>query len=247
MKKKIVSLSLAAILSLQATTFCFAEEYPDQNRQDEKISFIQKNIDLNTVSPYAIQDQYSPYQLFAGSVIPAVLVTGINSDLPNMIVGQVSQDIYDTVTGQYLLIPQGTKIIGQYDSQTTYGQERLLVVWNRLIFPNGKSILIGNMSGSDVSGMAGFHDKVNSHYGKVLWSAFLGGAISAGVAATSTKGAEQDSYQATAGAEAAKNFSQATQTIVQKNLNIQPTLIIRTGYQFNVLLSKDLILEPYHE
>ena len=173
------------------------------------------------------------------------MLTGLNSDLPGVIVGQVSENVYDTVTGQHLLIPQGTKILGRYDSETTFGQSRALVIWNRLIFPNGKSILLGNMTGSDREGFSGFHDKVRSHYGRALWSAILGGVATGGVAAAATNGTDDTSFGAEAGRDAARNISQAANSITQKNLNIQPTIIIRPGYQFNILVDKDLVLEPY--
>ena len=185
------------------------------------------------------------YQVYAGTVIPGLMLTGLNSDLPGVIIGQVSENVYDTVTGQHLLIPQGTKILGRYDSETTFGQSRALVIWNRLIFPNGKSILLGNMTGSDREGFSGFHDKVRSHYGRALWSAILGGVATGGVAAAATNGTDDTSFGAEAGRDAARNISQAVNSITQKNLNIQPTIIIRPGYQFNILVDKDFVLEPY--
>ena len=129
-----------------------------------------------------LQRNVSKYQVGMGTIIPSALITGVNSDLPGMIIGQVSQNVYDSQTGKYLLIPQGTKLIGQYDSQTTYAQTRALVVWQRLIFPNGTSISIDNMQGVDQAGYSGLHDKVKSHFGRVIWSALIGGAMTAGVA-----------------------------------------------------------------
>ena len=219
----------------------------DQNKQLSKQAFAKQSVDTETFSGYFIQDKLSDYQVFAGTVIPGIMVTGLNSDLPGEIIGQVSENVYDTTTGQYLLIPQGTKILGKYDSQTTFGQNRALVIWNRMIFPNGKSILLGNMQGSDREGYSGFHDKVNSHYGRAIWSALIGGAVTGGVAAATSSSSSDQSFKAQAGTKAAENISQAVNSMTQKNLNIQPTVIIRPGYQFNILIDKDLVLEPYED
>ena len=217
----------------------------DQNKQLSKQAFARQKVDTETFSGYFMQDKLSDYQVFAGTIIPGIMITGLNSDLPGNIIGQVSENVYDTTTGQYLLIPQGTKIIGKYDSQTTFGQKRAVVVWNRLIFPNGKSILLGNMVGGDREGYSGFKDKVQSHYGRALWSAVIGGIATGGVAAATSSGSNDNSWGAEAGKGAANNIAQATNSITQKNLNIQPTIIIRPGYQFNIIVDKDLVLEPY--
>lgn len=218
----------------------------DQNKQLSKEAFTKQQVDVETFSGYFMQEQLSDYQVFAGTVIPGLMLTGLNSDLPGQIIGQVSENIYDTTTGKYLLIPQGTKIIGEYDSKVTFGQNRALVVWKRLVFPNGNSILLGNMQGSDREGYSGFKDKVNSHYGRALWSAFAGGAAAGGVAAATIRGHDDD-FIAQTGAKTAENISSAVNSITQKNLNIQPTIIIRPGYQFNIIVSKDLVLEPYED
>lgn len=219
----------------------------DQNLKDEKIAFAQQQTNENTVSSHAIIPQISPYQLFAGTVIPGVLVTGMNSDLPGTVIGQVSQNVYDTKEGKYLLIPQGTKIIGIYDTRTAYAQTRGHVLWQRLVFPNGDSIILDNMAGADQAGYVGFKDKVRSHYARVIWSAVLGGAITGGVAALTDNNSDDSSFQSEAGAEAGRNISNATNSIVQKNLNIAPTVIINPGYKFNIIVDKDLILKPYIE
>ena len=217
----------------------------DQNKQLSQQAFARPKVDTETFAGYFMQDKLSDYQVFAGTIIPGIMITGLNSDLPGNIIGQVSENVYDTTTGQYLIIPQGTKIIGKYDSQTTFGQNRALVVWNRLIFPNGKSILLGNMVGGDREGYSGFKDKVQSHYGRALWSAVIGGIATGGVAAATSSGSNDNSWGAEAGKGAANNIAQATNSITQKNLNIQPTIIIRPGYQFNIIVDKDLVLEPY--
>lgn len=244
MKKKVAMITLSMIIS---TSYCFAENENnfDQNNQKGKISFTKNSEIENTTNLHFLINQISPYQLFAGTVIPGVLITGMNSDLPGQVIGQVSQNVFDSKIGKYLLIPQGTKIIGRYDSEVTYGQTRGLVIWNRLIFPNGKSVIIENLQGTDQSGYIGFNDKVKSHYSKVLWAAILGGAATAGVA--SATNANNESFSGNLGAEATNNISSVTNSIVDKNLNVQPTIIIRPGYKFNIMCDKDIILEPYIE
>lgn len=234
----------AQIVSDQAQV---AQMDNDPNKQLSKQAFAKQKVDVETFSGYFMQDKLSDYQVFAGTIIPGLMLTGADSDLPGTIIGQVAENVYDTTTGQYLLIPQGTRIIGRYDSQTTFGQTRVLVIWSRLIFPNGKSILIGNMPGADREGYSGFKDKVRSHYGRALWSAIIGGVATGGVASATSSGSDDDSWGADAGREAARNISQAVNSITQKNLNIQPTLRIRPGYQFNIIVDKDLVLEPYEE
>ena len=134
MNKKIISLAAAALITVSSTAAA-----DDQNLKDAKIDFAKQAVNENTLSGHTLTPQLSPYQIFAGAVIPGVLVTGMNSDLPGTVIGQVSQNVFDTKEGKYLLIPQGTKIVGVYDTRTAYAQERGHVIWQRLIFPNGKS------------------------------------------------------------------------------------------------------------
>ena len=237
---------LGLIICLSLATSAFAEEMTssDQNLKDEKISFAKQAVNNNTLSGYMLMDKISNYQLFAGSIIPGILVTGMNSDLPGTVIGQVSQNVFDSVEGKYLLIPQGSKLIGIYDTKTAYAQTRGQVIWQRLVLPNGKSMVLENLAGTDQQGYVGFKDKVRSHYARVLWSAVLGGAITGGVAAA-TNVDDEDSFRAEAGAQAASNISNATNNIVNKNLNIAPTVIIQPGYKFNIIVDKDLLLEPY--
>ena len=216
----------------------------DQNRQDDKIGFVNQKVNDQLYSSYMLVKQVTPYEVKSGTVSPGVLITGMNSDLPGTVIGQVSENVYDSTEGKYLLIPQGTRVIGKYDSKTTFAQERGLVVWQRLIFPNGKSLILENLQGADQAGYSGFKDKVRSHYGRVLWSALLGGLITGGVAVAADVD-DNSSLRGEAGSQAASNISSATNSIVNKNLNIQPTIIIEPGYQYNIIVNRDLILEPY--
>lgn len=220
----------------------------DPNNQKRKQDFV--NADNTGKFGYLIAGRaaaISPYEVKAGTVIPGVMITGISSDLPGMIVGQVSQNIYDSATGKYLLIPQGTKIVGSYDSMVSYGQSRALVAWNKLTFPDASSIFIGTMSGADQAGYAGFKDKVNNHYVKIFGSAIMISLFSAGIQLSqphSTNGLQPTAREEIA-AEMGRELGQVGMEIVRKNMNIQPTIEIRPGYRFNIMVNKDMILKPY--
>lgn len=192
------------------------------------------------------------YEVKTGAVIPGIMVTGINSDLPGNIIAQVSQNVFDSATGNHLLLPQGAKLFGVYDSRVIYGQERVLVAWNRVVFPDGSAVTLGAMPGSDVSGYAGYSDKVDNHYFRIFGSAILMSMISGGMAYTmdtldnSNSDSDNPTLQNEMGSALAAQLGQATLQLLQKNLNIKPTLEIRPGYQFNVIVTKDLAFErPY--
>lgn len=237
---------LGLLICLSAVLPVSAEDSYNQILKDEKISFAKQAVNENTFSGHLLIDKISSYQIFAGSVIPGILITGMNSDLPGTVIGQVSQNVFDSIEGKYLLIPQGSKIVGVYDTKTAYAQTRGHVIWQRLILPNGKSMVLENLAGTDQQGYSGFKDKVRSHYARVVWSAILGGVITGGVAAA-TDSDDEDSFEDEAGNQAANNISNATNNIVNKNLNIAPTVIIEPGYKFNIIVDKDLLLEPYEE
>ncbi|NLZ18496.1 MAG: conjugal transfer protein TrbI [Desulfobulbaceae bacterium] len=191
-------------------------------------------------------------EIKTGTVIPAVMVSGINSDLPGVMIAQVSQNVWNTANGKYLLIPQGSKLYGVYDSRVVYGQERVLIAWNRVIFPDGSSVTLGAMPGADMSGYAGFHDKVNNHYMRIFGSAFFMSAILGTTAYTLDKvddngnNSDNPSFQDEMITALAQQMGSAAMQLLQRNLNIKPTLEIRPGYQFNVITTKDVAFsEPY--
>lgn len=192
------------------------------------------------------------YEVKTGAVIPGIMVTGINSDLPGNIIAQVSQNVFDSATGNHLLLPQGAKLFGVYDSRVIYGQERVLMAWNRVVFPDGSAVTLGAMPGSDQSGYAGYTDKVDNHYFRIFGSAILMSMISGGMAYTmdtldnSSSDSDNPTLQNEMGSALAAQLGQATLQLLQKNLNIKPTLEIRPGYQFNVIVTKDLVFQqPY--
>lgn len=184
-----------------------------------------------------------------GFVIPATLITGVNSDLPGHLIGQVSQNVYDTATGQYLLIPQGTKLFGIYNSGIMFGQERVMVAWNRLVYPDGRTLDLGQMAGSDMGGYSGFTDQVNNHYWKLFKSAFLLSMVTASVTYTDNKYVnDKDTTSASSAmAEALGNeLGSVTTELIRKHMNVSPTIEIRSGYRFNVIVNKDIsFTAPY--
>jgi len=190
----------------------------------------------------------SPYELRAGFVVPGTLISGINSDLPGQIIGQVSQNVYDTATGKHLLIPQGCRLIGTYASNVAYGQSWLLVAWLRIIFPDGKAMDIGSMPGANGAGYAGFNDQVNNHYFRIFGSAFLMSGVIAGVALSQPQQTGDSAPTASSAMSQALGLElgQATAQMIAKNLNIAPTLGIRPGFRFNIMVTKDLTFsKPY--
>lgn len=222
----------------------------DPNGQNSKEDFF--NADLKDLGylPNRVAPQQSLYELKRGSVIPATLITGINSDLPGRITAQVSQNVYDSATGHRLLIPQGTKLFGRYDSKVSFGQSRVLVVWSDIIFPNGSTLQIGGMAGTDAEGYGGFKDQVNNHYFKTFGSAvmiaLIGTGIDMAVPQSSTL-ATQDTASDAARRNFAETFGQVADRTIQRNMDVQPTLQIRPGYKFNVLVDQDIVFPgPYH-
>ncbi len=219
----------------------------DSNRQDAKTAFAEKGRSADFDLHNGVQSPSSPYTMFAGTVIPCVMVTGVNSDLPGQIACMVSQNVYDTVTGKFLLLPQGTKAIGSYDSHIAYGQDRVLVVWTRLLRPDGSNIGLEGMPGTDLSGYAGITGKVNNHYWRLASGVVLGSIIGAGAQVAAGSNSQNPSFSALAVQGAGQNINQAGQQITRKNLDIQPTIEVKPGERVNIFATKDIILPPYRE
>ncbi|WP_042060618.1 TrbI/VirB10 family protein [Acidomonas methanolica] len=211
--------------------------------QDKQTAFLNADADRKTVAPDRIQAPASPNILQAGAVIPAAMITGIRSDLTGQITAQVTENVYDSPTGRILLIPQGTRIVGQYDNNVGFGQSRVLLVWNRLIFPNGRSIVLERQPGADTEGYAGLQDGVDYHWGELFKAALLSTILSVGSEA-GYSGNESDIARALQQG-ASNSTSQIGQQIVGRQLNIVPTLTIRPGFPVRVIVTHDLVLEPY--
>jgi type IV secretion system protein VirB10 len=218
-----------------------------QNGQDRKLAFVNASIDRRTVSPDRVTKPASPYIVQAGTVIPGALITGIRSDLPGQITAQVTENVYDTPTGRFLLVPQGARLIGIYDSQITFGQSRVLLVWTRLIMPNGRSIVLERQPGADTAGYAGLEDQVDNHWGELFKAAALSTFLAVGTelgAGSDTNSNDSAIIQALRHG-ASDSLNQTGQQVVRRSLNIQPTLTVRPGFPVRVIVNRDLVLAPY--
>lgn len=220
---------------------------PDENRAAEKSAWLDSPPAAKDYLPTGRKPLVSPFEVKAGTVIPGVMIGGINSDLPGQIIGQVSENVWDTATGRHLLIPQGSRLLGTYSNQVTRGQSRVLVGWQRIIYPDGSSLDLEGMPGVDQAGAGGFRDKVNNHYGRVFGDALLMSLFAAGIQLSQPEaqvGGSYDSQQIVA-ASLGQQLGQAGMQITQRNLNIQPTLEIRPGYRFNVMVTRDFVVRPW--
>jgi type IV secretory pathway VirB10-like protein len=220
----------------------------DPNLQLRKNAFLDNPRDRSDYLPTGLHHALSPYEVKATTIIPATLITGINSDLPGPIIAQVREQVYDTVSGQHLLIPQGARLLASYDSMIAWGQERVLMCWDRIIFPNGSSINLQCMPAADLQGRAGLTDEVDNHWDRLIAAVGLSTVLSLGAQAAA---GDPTGYQPTLAQSAARNaagqINSAGQAVVQRQINIQPTITVRPGYGVNVLVTKDLILEPYED
>lgn len=216
----------------------------DPNAQGRKAAFMAALDPTGDGNPHRLEPAASPYILSAGSIISASLITGLRSDLPGLVTAQVTETVYDSPTGRILLVPQGARLVGSYDSVVAFGQKRALVVWQRLIMPDGSSLRIDNVPATDPSGYAGLQDKVDFH----TWQLLKGIALSTlfGVGSELTLSGDSDLVQAIRQSTQA-NVSRAGDQITQRNLNIQPTIAIRPGSAVRLVVHKDLILAPWRQ
>jgi len=210
--------------------------------QDKQFAFLNAAADRRTVTPDRVTPPASPFVLQAGAVISAALITGIRSDLPGQIIAQVTEPIYDSPTGRILLVPQGTRIIGQYDNNVQFGQRRVLLVWNRLIMPNGRSIVLERQPGTDTQGYAGLEDGVDYHWWDLAKAAGLSTLLSVGAELAVD---DQDRLLRAIRNGGQDTINDAGQQIVRRQLNVAPTLTIRPGFLVRIVVTRDLVLEPF--
>jgi type IV secretory pathway VirB10-like protein len=213
--------------------------------QARKLAFVGAKADKETTNPHALAAAPSPYAIMAGSIIPASLITGLNSDLPGSTIAQVTENVYDTVTGEHLLVPQGTKLFGKYDSVVAFGQKRALVVWTRLILPNGNSIVIENLPATDVAGYAGLEDEVDFHTWQLLKGIGLATLLGVGTQ-LSLDNDESDLVKALR-ESVQQTTNRAGQRLIERQLDVQPTITVRPGWPLRVIVSRDLVLKPYQD
>jgi type IV secretion system protein VirB10 len=215
----------------------------DTGEAARKLSFLKSGPEKDVYNPHGVQDPVSPYQLMAGTVIGASLISGLNSDLPGFVIAQVTENVYDTVSGRHLLIPQGSRIVGAYDNVVAFGQERALVVWQRIILPDGSSVIIDNLPATDTSGYAGLADEVDLHTWKLLKGVALATVLGVGsqlAIGTSSSGGDSDLVKALQ-QSVQSTTNRAGQRLVERNLNVQPTITVRPGWPLRVIVHKDLV------
>ncbi|MDF2114008.1 TrbI/VirB10 family protein [Roseiarcaceae bacterium H3SJ34-1] len=213
-----------------------------QTAQDKQLAFLNAPVDRRTTSQDRVMAPASPFVLQAGAVIPAALITGIRSDLPGQITAQVTENIYDSPTGRILLVPQGTRIIGQYDSNVQFGQRRVLLVWNRLIMPNGRSIVLERQPGADTQGYAGLEDGVDYHWWELAKAAGLSTLLAVG---SELAISDENRLLRAIRSGGQDTINDAGQQIVRRQLNVAPTLTIRPGFPVRIVVTRDLVLEAY--
>ena len=216
-----------------------------QNRQEQKEAFLNAG-SAQTRNSGNLHLSASPYQVMAGTVIPAALVTGIKSDLPGDVIATVTEPIYDTATGKYLLIPQGSRILGKYNSQVSYGQSRVQVVWNRVILPDTSSFKLDNLVGTDPAGYAGLEDGVDWHWNRIFAGAALTTLLGIGAELAAPENRQDDNRVVIAGRDSVQDsVNQIGQEMTRRNMNIQPTLTERPGLPVRAIVNRDLVLRPY--
>ena len=230
-------------VAIPATAEAPSQDGPTLSRHE---AFATTAGDQQTVSAHRLEAPASPYSVLAGTVISAALVTGLNSDLPGQVIATVTAPVYDTVTGGILLVPQGSRLLGTYDSQTAFGDSRAMVVWTRLILPNGRSVALDRLPGVDAQGFAGVADGVDGHWRRLVGGAAVSSLLGVGAELASPQTNRSDGQIVIAARNGVQDtVNQVGQELTRRNLDIKPTIKIRPGFPLRVLVSRDLVLEPY--
>ncbi|MDP3746670.1 MAG: TrbI/VirB10 family protein [Phenylobacterium sp.] len=219
---------------------------PATSGQTRREAFLAAPSDVATVSPHRLQGPASPHSLMAGTMIPAALVSGLNADLPGLVIATVTAPVFDSLSGRALLIPQGARLIGTYDSEVGFGEDRALVVWTRLILPNGRSMVLDRLPATDAQGQAGLADRVDRHWRRLAAGAALSTLVGVGAElAAPERGGDDGVVIVAARGGLQDGASQVGQQLTRRNLEVKPTLTVRPGFRLHVLVSRDLVLEPY--
>lgn len=230
-------------LTSAAMTGPASETVSSAPAQDHRLALLAGGSERGPVNPARLAAPASPYLVQAGTLITAALITGVRSDLPGQITAQVTEDVHDSVTGRWLLIPQGSRLIGTYDSQVSFGQSRVLMAWTRLILPNGKSIELGRAPAADRFGFAGLQDGVDRHWRALFGAAALSTVLGIGSDLGSSS-QNSDLVQALRRGSQ-ETLNRAGEDAVRRQLDVQPTLTLRPGHAVRVVVERDLVLEPY--
>jgi type IV secretion system protein VirB10 len=219
----------------------------DATESLRKLTFFRSGPEKEIYNPHGLQTPASPYQLMAGTVIAASLVTGLNSDLPGFVIAQVTENIFDTVSGRYLLLPQGSRLIGKYDNIVAFGQERALVIWQRIILPDGSSVVIDSLPATDTGGYAGLADQVDLHTWQLLKGVALATVLGVGseLVFGGIGGSGDSDLIRALQLSTQSTTNRAGQRLVERHLNVQPTITVRPGWPLRVIVHKDIILRPY--
>jgi type IV secretion system protein VirB10 len=215
----------------------------DPTEQLRKLSFLKAGPEKDIYNPHGLQKPASPYQLMAGTIIAASLISGLSSDLPGFVIAQVTENVFDSVAGRHLLIPQGSRLIGKYDNVVAFGQERALVVWQRIIMPDGTSVVIDNLPATDTGGYAGLADQVDFQTWKLLKGVAL--ATILGVGSELAFGSSDNDLIKALQQSTQSTTNRAGQRLVERYLNVQPTITVRPGWPLRVIVHKDIVLRPY--
>jgi type IV secretion system protein TrbI len=215
----------------------------DTTEPMRKLSFLKAEPEKGIYNPHRLEKPASPYQLMAGTIIAASLVSGLNSDLPGFVIAQVTENVFDSIAGRHLLVPQGSRLIGKYDNVIAFGQERALVVWQRIIMPDGTSIVIDNLPATDTGGYAGLADAVDFH----TWNMLKGVALATilGVGSELAFGSSDSDLVKALQQSTQSTTNRAGQRLVERHLNVQPTITVRPGWPLRVIVHKDIVLRPY--
>jgi type IV secretory pathway VirB10-like protein len=236
--------SLAAGPASTAATS--ADAAATQNRQNQKEAFLSKSANAQIRNSGFVQIPDSPYQVMAGTIIAAALVTGIKSDLPGDVIATVTEPVYDSATGQHVLIPQGSRLLGRYNSQVSYGQSRVQVIWQRVILPDTSSFQLDNLVGSDPAGYAGLEDGVDWHWDRIAAGAAMTSLLGIGAELAAPANRTDGDRIIIAGRNSLQDtVNQVGQEVTRRNLDIQPTLTQRPGLPLRVIVNRDLVLRPY--
>lgn len=218
-------------------------DYERQNDQEQKTAFGQHAKQESEYLAARREAPKSQYEIKAGWLIPAVLEQQLNSDLPGVIRALVRENVFDSSTGRYILIPAGSTLIGIYSSHVGYGQNALQAVWQRIVFPDGSSLALGGFEGDDNAGAAGFREQVNNHWGRILSGALLTSIFAAGIEVsqgTNSSVLQSQSFGQTMGQAVGQQVGELGTEVTRRNLNIQPTIVVRPGYRFFVRVDKDI-------